>query len=309
MRAKLIPALLAVLLTTVLPATSASAAKPPLQDAVNQLLTVKTGYTMSVWQEGELPATFSVQDVSRFEVGNFELTERVIGDTRYTLLDPRLKARAALAKRTSAKWYSSLGASSSDLPTIRWMLADAGIAPRFGVIIPNDKGYLVTTDYSELGWDEIVDYVYEKEQRSASEYQYTLDSRGRIVAIDGKYMIDFYGEEEWFSYNMRISYTVPKITAPVGSTVLPMAATDALPRLSAVYDAALETAYYASRRRILDRVAINVDHIYTAAAGIATPPGLTAAYLSNGLKYTVGKESWCITTNSKKTAAEVKRCK
>ena len=309
MRAKLIPAVLAVLLATVLPSPSASAAKPPLQDAVNQLLALKVGYTMSVWHEGELPSTFSVQDVSRYEVGNFELTERVIGDTRYTLLDSRLKARAVLGKRTSAKWYSSLGAGSGDLPTIRWMLADAGVAPRFGVITPNDKGYLVTTNYSELGWDDIADYAFEIEQRQASEYQYTLDSRGRIVAIDGKYMLDFYGDQEWYAFNLRVSYTVPKITAPVGSTVLSMAATDALPRLSAVYDAALETAYYANRQRILDRVPINPDHIYSAAAGIATPPGLTAAYLSNGLKYTVGKETWCITTNTKKTAAEVKRCK
>jgi hypothetical protein len=53
---------------------------------------------------------------------------------------------------------------------------------------------------------------------------------------------------------------------------------------------------------------MNTELITEAALTVDSPDGLVAVYLSNGLKYSIGDRSMCITVARDKKTAVAKRC-
>jgi hypothetical protein len=297
---------LALLLSAFVPAAAGASDDPGFDQKVAALVAgSQKNFTVTHSTEGEAPYTIRMKDARRFEVSSVDGTERTLGSVKYVSLDSLYLARASLAKKGSLKWYADNQPGAA--PAFEYAVGRFLVAARYGTVTRVAGGYLLKVEFSSdaLTFEDLQAVG----ASSSAQYRVTLDSRGRIATVDGSYdEARFSSEPETYFDSYRFSYGTVNLSTPSRSSVTSLAGLDTLPALPPLDFAAITTAIDANRLAAVARKPMNTELITEAALTVDSPDGLVAVYLSNGLKYSIGDRSMCITVARDKKTAVAKRC-
>lgn len=297
---------LVLLFSVATPGVAVASDDPGFDQRVASLVAgAQKNFTVTHTADGEAPYTIRIKDARRYEVSSIDATERTLGAVKYVALDPLYLARAALAKKSSLKWYADNPIDAA--PSIQLVAGRFLVAARYASISRDGATYVLNAQFNSdvMTFEEILTVG----AAVSAQYRVTLDSRGRITAVDGSYEDPrFSSEPETYLDSYRFSYNTVNLTTPSRASVVAIVAVDSLPRLPALDVAAISTAMDANRLAAVARKQMSTELITEAALNVDSPEGLEAAYLSNGLKYTVGNRSMCVTVAKDKKSALAKRC-
>lgn len=294
--------------------TPAGALSPVLNPAAINLSSTFKHFTLRVEREGHLPYTVKVKNGTTYEYVAFDETSRVLNGVRYTMLDPVRQARAVLAKKPAVRWSTTKLTTTeaaeqrtpaSYLPEILLALrhgkststGETSFNTLFDVDDPRVSGFLDLNEHVENGGYKTVDV------------DYAVDTLSRITKLDG-YVTGFLAEDEQPKrVRVTIDYRPVTILTPGRTITVPENVVDTFPELPAVQRAALDTATDTTHLSIAERVKVNVALIELVASTEPYISGLELRYITNGLKFTAGTSSWCVTTTQGGKAAKAAPCR
>lgn len=286
--------------------TVTSDARAGLSNALSNTVKASTkNFTLYADYQQELPLTVRIQSSGRWEWSNAESTERLIGNTQYTLLPDEYLARGVLAKKSRVKWYRTPDQPVA-APKLPPMTGPLLAVVKYGEVTPVSGGYQVTYQrgvHTPPATDEVAAAQLDVFDRI--EYEIRIGSKNRISFVRGTETVGIPGEgtQAPNAVLLYFTYTAVSVTTPVSSTVTDAAVADAWPALPSAQRSAVDTATDAKLLAARARIAVGVNEIVEASYGVEIAADVTVTNHSRGLRFSAAGTSWCTVVSGKRAAA------
>lgn len=287
-------------------ATVTSDARAGLSNALSSTVKASTkNFIVYADYQQELPLTVKIQSSGRWEWSNAESTERLIGNTQYTLLPDEYLARGVLAKKSRVKWYRTPDQPVA-APKFAPMTGPLLAVVKYGDVTPISGGYQVTYQRgAQTPPSEDAEAAALLDAYDRIEYEIRIGSKNRISFVRGTETVGIPGEgtQAPNAVLLYFTYTSVSVATPSSSTVTDAAVADAWPALPAAHLSAVDTATDAKLLAARARIAVGVNEIIEASYGVEVQAEVTITNHPRGLRFSSAGKSWCTLVSGKRAAA------